>query len=57
MITLLNTGETPDGDFVGGEMGKVVANTGKLSACGSRRHGDIPEIATAGPGSEAAGKK
>ena len=25
------TGETPDGDTVGGEMGKVVANTAKLS--------------------------
>jgi mono/diheme cytochrome c family protein len=32
VIKLLKTGETPDGDTVGGEMGKVVANTGKLSA-------------------------
>ncbi len=32
LIKLLETGETPDGDTVGGEMGKVVANTGKLSA-------------------------
>jgi mono/diheme cytochrome c family protein len=29
---LLATGETPDGDTVGGEMAKVAANTGKLSA-------------------------
>jgi mono/diheme cytochrome c family protein len=29
---LLETGETPDGDTVGGEMGKVTSNTGKLSA-------------------------
>src|ERR1044071_7223777 len=32
VIKLLETGETPDGDTVGGEMGKVVANTAKLSA-------------------------
>jgi len=32
VVKLLETGETPDGDTVGGEMGKVVANTGKLSA-------------------------
>jgi mono/diheme cytochrome c family protein len=32
LVKLLETGETPDGDSVGGEMGKVVANTGKLSA-------------------------
>ena len=32
VVRLLETGETPDGDTVGGEMGKVVANTGKLSA-------------------------
>jgi mono/diheme cytochrome c family protein len=31
LIKLLETGETPDGDTVGGEMGKVVANTAKLS--------------------------
>jgi mono/diheme cytochrome c family protein len=31
LLTLLKTGETPDGDTVGGEMGKVAANTGKLS--------------------------
>jgi mono/diheme cytochrome c family protein len=30
LVKLLATGETPDGDTVGGEMGKVVANTGKL---------------------------
>jgi mono/diheme cytochrome c family protein len=30
-VKLLETGETPDGDTVGGEMGKVVANTAKLS--------------------------
>jgi mono/diheme cytochrome c family protein len=32
VVKLLETGETPDGDTVGGEMGKVVANTEKLSA-------------------------
>jgi len=32
VVKLLETGETPDGDTVGGEMGKVVANTAKLSA-------------------------
>ena len=32
LVKLLDTGETPDGDTVGGEMGKVVANTAKLSA-------------------------
>jgi len=32
LIKLLETGETPDGDTVGREMAKVVANTGKLSA-------------------------
>jgi mono/diheme cytochrome c family protein len=31
LIKLLTTGETPDGDTVGGEMGKVVGNTAKLS--------------------------
>jgi mono/diheme cytochrome c family protein len=31
LVKLLATGETPDGDTVGGEMGKVVANTAKLS--------------------------
>jgi mono/diheme cytochrome c family protein len=31
LVKLLETGETPDGDTVGGEMGKVVANTAKLS--------------------------
>ena len=32
LVKLLATGEMPDGDTVGGEMGKVVANTAKLSA-------------------------
>ena len=32
LVKLLATGEMPDGDSVGGEMGKVVANTAKLSA-------------------------
>jgi mono/diheme cytochrome c family protein len=32
LVKLLATGEMPDGDTVGGEMGKVVANTSKLSA-------------------------
>src|SRR6185503_2920413 len=31
LVKLLTTGETPDGDSVGGEMGKVVANVGKLN--------------------------
>ena len=31
LLKLLATGETRDGDTVGGEMAKVVANTGKLS--------------------------
>jgi mono/diheme cytochrome c family protein len=30
LVKLLATGETPDGDTVGGEMAKVAANTGKL---------------------------
>jgi len=29
---LLETGDTPGGDTVGGEMGKVVGNTSKLNA-------------------------
>ena len=32
LVTLFATGEMPDGDTAGGEMAKVVANTGKLSA-------------------------
>ena len=32
LVKLLTTGETPDGDTIGGEMAKVTANTGKLSA-------------------------
>jgi mono/diheme cytochrome c family protein len=32
LLKLFETGETPDGDTLGGEMGKVVANIGKLSA-------------------------
>ena len=32
LVKLFETGETPDGDTVGGEMAKVTANTGKLSA-------------------------
>ena len=32
LVKLLQTGETPDGDTVGGEMAKVTANTGKLNA-------------------------
>jgi mono/diheme cytochrome c family protein len=30
LVKLLATGETPDGDTIGGEMAKVVANTGKI---------------------------
>ena len=32
LVKLLETGDLPDGDSVGGEMGKVVANTARLSA-------------------------
>jgi mono/diheme cytochrome c family protein len=32
LVTLLETGEMPDGDSVGGDMAKVVANTSRLSA-------------------------
>ena len=32
LVKLLETGETPDGDTIGGEMAKVTANTAKLSA-------------------------
>ena len=32
LVKLLVTGETPDGDTIGGEMAKVTSNTGKLSA-------------------------
>jgi mono/diheme cytochrome c family protein len=32
LVTLLETGETPMGDTVGGDMGKVVGNTSQLSA-------------------------
>jgi mono/diheme cytochrome c family protein len=32
LVKLLETGETPDGDTIGGEMAKVTVNTGKLSA-------------------------
>jgi len=31
LVTLLETGETPTGDTIGGEMGKVIANLGQLS--------------------------
>jgi len=31
-VKLLETGETPDGDTIGGEMAKVTSNTGKLGA-------------------------
>ena len=31
LVKLLETGETPDGDTIGGEMAKVTSNTGKLS--------------------------
>ena len=32
VVKLLETGETPDGDTIGGEMAKVTSNTSKLSA-------------------------
>jgi mono/diheme cytochrome c family protein len=32
LVKLLETGETPDGDTIGGDMAKVTSNTGKLSA-------------------------
>ena len=32
LVKLLETGETPDGDTIGGEMAKVTVNTGKLGA-------------------------
>jgi mono/diheme cytochrome c family protein len=32
LVRLLETGELPDGDTIGGNMAKVVANTGQLSA-------------------------
>jgi mono/diheme cytochrome c family protein len=32
LVKLLETGETPDGDTIGGDMAKVTANTAKLSA-------------------------
>lgn len=32
LVKLLETGETPDGDYIGGDMAKVTSNTGKLSA-------------------------
>jgi mono/diheme cytochrome c family protein len=32
LVTLLETGDLPDGDSVGGDMGKVVANTAQLPA-------------------------
>jgi len=32
LVKLFETGDLPDGDSVGGEMGKVVANTARLSA-------------------------
>ena len=57
LVKLLTTGETPDGDTVGGEMAKVVANTGKLSACRPRGDRDLREIAAAGRGAEAAGEQ
>jgi mono/diheme cytochrome c family protein len=40
LVKMLTTGETPDGDTVGGAMGKVVANTAKLG------DGDRAAIAT-----------
>jgi mono/diheme cytochrome c family protein len=32
LVKMLETGETPDGDTIGGDMAKVTASTGKLSA-------------------------
>jgi mono/diheme cytochrome c family protein len=32
LVKLLETGETPDGDTIGGDMAKVTSNTGKLNA-------------------------
>ena len=32
LVKLLETGETPDGDHIGGEMAKVTSNTAKLAA-------------------------
>ena len=40
LVKLFETGETPDGDTIGGEMAKVTSNTAKLSA------GDRAAIAT-----------
>ena len=52
---LLETGETPDGDTVGGEMAEVVRNTAQLTRGGSRRDGGLHQVAAAGRRAEAAG--
>jgi len=46
---ILETGDMPDGDSVGGLMAAVVANTSKLSAHDRARDRALPQIAAAGP--------
>ena len=53
LVKLLETGETPDGDTVGGEMAKVVVNTGKLGAADREAMATYVQVAAAGRGPEA----
>ena len=44
----LEAGQTPDGDTIGGSMGRVIRNTSQLSASRPRRDRRIPQIAARG---------
>ena len=50
----LETGQMPDGDSVGGSMGRVIKNTSQSHAGRPRGDGRVPEIAAGGGGPAAA---
>ncbi len=54
---MLETGNTPDGDSVGGSMAAVVRNTASASAARPRRDGSLCQIAAAGGEPEPAGEE
>ena len=53
---LLETGDTPDGDTIGGEMAKVVSNT-RSSAPRTACDRDLRQVVAAGRWPEAAGRR
>ena len=54
---LLETGDTPDGDSVGGQMTAVVRNTAQLSADDRNAIAHLHQVAAAGRRAETAAKK